>query len=45
MHSPSGQQVTWKFVKSLGVHLGTNFGLMFDALTGQDFAADDPRRE
>jgi len=34
----------WKFVKSLGVRMDTNFNLMFDENTGEDYAEDDPRR-
>lgn len=32
------------YIKSLGMKMGTNFGFMFDSLTGQDYAPDDPRR-
>lgn len=34
----------WAYIKSLGVKMGTNFGFMFDSLTGQDYTDDDPRR-
>lgn len=34
----------WEFTKKAGAQLGTNFGFMFDATTGEDYAKDDPRR-
>ena len=34
----------WRFVKRAGVALQSNFGLMFDPMTGLDYAEDDPRR-
>jgi hypothetical protein len=32
------------YIKSLGRKLNTNFGFMFDPMTGQIYAKDDPRR-
>lgn len=34
----------YNYIKSLGVKMHTNFGLMFDPTTGEDYASDDPRR-
>lgn len=34
----------WGFIVELGKKMGTNFGFMFDASTGQMYAGDDPRR-
>lgn len=34
----------WDFVKRAGVQLNSNFGLMFDPATGEDYAPNDPRR-
>ncbi len=34
----------WAFVKRAGTELHSNFGLMFDPETGEDYAPDDPRR-
>jgi len=44
IRSPAGHDVTWPFVKRLGVRRGTNFSMMFDPATGEDYAPDDPRR-
>ena len=35
----------WNFIKRAGVLLGSNFGLMFDSDTGDDYGPDDPRRK
>jgi hypothetical protein len=35
---------TWRFIKGAGVTLRSNFGLMFDPMTGLDYADNDPRR-
>jgi len=34
----------WGFITELGVRMGTNFGLMFDATNGKIYSNDDPRR-
>ncbi len=34
----------WAFVKRAGAELHSNFGLMFDPETGEDYPPDDPRR-
>lgn len=34
----------WKYITKLGLALGSNFGLMFDWMTGETYAKDDPRR-
>jgi len=34
----------WAFVKRAGAELHSNFGLMFDPETSEDYARDDPRR-
>ncbi len=34
----------YAYIKSLGVKMGSNFGLMFDSSTGVDYAPNDPRR-
>jgi hypothetical protein len=46
IHHPDGMQheTVWHFVKRAGVTLGTNFEMMFDPATGQDYSKDDPRR-
>jgi hypothetical protein len=46
IHHPDGlhHKNRWGFIKRAGVKLGTNFGMMFDPVTGDDYAEDDPRR-
>jgi hypothetical protein len=44
-HRNGDRKTTWQFIKSMGVRLGTNFKLMFDWRSGQDYAPDDPRRK
>ncbi len=39
-----GHDSRWKFITRAGVKLHTNFGMMFDANTGELYADDDPRR-
>jgi hypothetical protein len=34
----------WAFVKRAGAELHSNFGMMFDPETGEDYAPNDPRR-
>lgn len=34
----------WSFVTELGQRMGTNFGFMFDPITREIYAEDDPRR-
>jgi hypothetical protein len=34
----------WAFIKRAGAELHSNFGMMFDPGTGEDYASDDPRR-
>lgn len=34
----------WEFVKKLGNKMDTNFGFMFDPVTGENYPDDDPRR-
>jgi hypothetical protein len=42
---PVHHDSVWRFVKRAGVQLGTNFGMMFDPVTGEDYAKDDLRRQ
>jgi hypothetical protein len=35
---------SWAFIRRAGVRLGSNFGMMFDSLTGETYPEDDPRR-
>jgi hypothetical protein len=46
IHHPEALQnkAHWRFIKRAGVKLGTNFEMMFDPLTGEDYEEDDPRR-
>lgn len=39
-----GNDEGWNYITNLGNRMGTNFGLMFDPLTRQLYASDDPRR-
>ncbi|MGB6786760.1 MAG: hypothetical protein WBE20_01325, partial [Candidatus Acidiferrales bacterium] len=34
----------WKFIKRAAAALHSNFGLMFDPETGEDYSPEDPRR-
>lgn len=36
--------LAWAFVKRAGTELHSNFGMMFDPETGEDYPKDDPRR-
>jgi hypothetical protein len=39
-----GHDARWKFITTAGTQNHTNFGLMFDEITGELYAEDDPRR-
>jgi hypothetical protein len=39
-----GHESRWQFTTRAGVKLRTNFGMMFDADTGELYPDDDPRR-
>jgi hypothetical protein len=39
-----GHDSRWQFTTRAGVKLHTNFGMMFDAETGELYPDDDPRR-
>lgn len=38
------QDAKFEYIKALGRKLNTNFGFMFDPITGQTYSQDDPRR-
>jgi hypothetical protein len=42
--SEGDHKAIWEFIITLGKRMGTNFGFMFDWVTGERFAEDDPRR-
>jgi len=44
-HKDGDWDATWRFIKKMGVQFGTNFKLMFDWTTGENYPPDDPRRK
>lgn len=40
----SGSKSLWDYLTSMGKKMNTNFGFMFDPVTGQTYSENDPRR-